>query len=170
MAHFPNFWGKRNFSKQSGFAKRNFIWVSSLISNLEKTNNSIPRKNVQADRRIKGRNDWRTYRPYFRRPFQLKLSIQKAKRKSLPFLPRWLGKKKKLCSPSTCKYLKEIHFNNWILIKNSTTMRKYVSIMWGGRYGIGLRIRIVGTNSLMPGGVKGFQKLLKNWGLEFFKN
>ena len=78
----PCFWPILGpFSQFSG-AKKNFLENPTLSSttsrgilapcqNLEKINDTIPRK--RPDRR----NDGRTDRPYFIRPFQLPLGVQK---------------------------------------------------------------------------------------------
>ena len=43
LAHFPNFWGKKFFSRKSGFVMHNFIWFLALCQNFKKAN-IIPRK------------------------------------------------------------------------------------------------------------------------------
>ena len=60
LVHFPNFQGKKFFSEKSGSVTHNFIWVSSTMPNLEKTNNAIPRK--RPDRRKDGRTKTLFYR------------------------------------------------------------------------------------------------------------
>ena len=68
---FFQFWGQKNFSRKSGFATHNFIWVSSPMPKFRKINDTIPRK--CPDRRKDGRTD----RPYFIGPFCPKPEIQK---------------------------------------------------------------------------------------------
>ena len=63
--HFPNFGGKKNFSGKSGSATHNFILYKFLVPwpNLEKTNDTIPRKRLDRRtnrRRTKGRKGGRT--------------------------------------------------------------------------------------------------------------
>ena len=68
---FFQFWGQKNFSRKSGFATHNFIWVSSPMPKLRQINDTIPRK--CPDRQKDGRTD----RPYFIGPFRPKPEIQK---------------------------------------------------------------------------------------------
>ena len=62
LVHFPNFEGKKNFSRKYGSFMHNFIWVSSKSQNLEKTNDTIPRK--RPDRRKYGKTEGQMDRPY----------------------------------------------------------------------------------------------------------
>ena len=76
LVHFPNFEGKKIFSRKYGSVMHNFIWVSSISQNLEKTNDTIPRK--RPDRRKNERTDGRTDRPYsIGQPFRLPPGVQK---------------------------------------------------------------------------------------------
>ena len=63
FAHFPNFGGKKFFSRKSGSATHNFIWVSN-----DTTNDTIPRKRPG---RQDGRKGGRVDRHYFIGPFRL---------------------------------------------------------------------------------------------------
>ena len=64
LAHFPNFWAKNVFPKNQA-VMQNFISVSSLWQNSEKSHDQIPRKHC--DRCLEGRMD----RTYFIGSFQL---------------------------------------------------------------------------------------------------
>ena len=55
LAHFPNFGGKKICLESPALVTHNFIWVSRSCQNLEKTNDTIPRK--RPDRRKDGRKD-----------------------------------------------------------------------------------------------------------------
>ena len=58
LAHLLDFLGKNSFSRKSGSVTHNFIWVSSIIPNLRKTNGTIPRK--RQDRRKDGHKEGQT--------------------------------------------------------------------------------------------------------------
>ena len=61
LVHFPNFEGKKIFSRKYGSVMHNFIWVSSISQNLEKTNDTIPRK--RPDRRKSRKTEGQMDRP-----------------------------------------------------------------------------------------------------------
>ena len=60
LAHVPNFLGKKFFSGKFGSAKHNFTTVSSTMPNLQKTNDAIPRKCPERDRKMDGRTEGQT--------------------------------------------------------------------------------------------------------------
>ena len=55
---FSQFLSKINFSGKSGSVTYNFIWISSIMPKLKKTNDTIPRKHL--DRRTDGKMDGQT--------------------------------------------------------------------------------------------------------------
>ena len=58
VGHFPNFGGKKFFSGKSSSLTHNVIWISSIMLNLEKTNDTTPRK--YPDRWKNGQKDGQT--------------------------------------------------------------------------------------------------------------
>ena len=70
LTHFPNSWGKKNFSRKSGCDTQTSHRFLAPCQNLEKTNDAIPRK--RPDRWKDGRTD----RPYFIGPFWLLPEVQ----------------------------------------------------------------------------------------------
>ena len=68
---FSQFWGQKKFSQKIPLSHTTSHGILAPCQNLEKINDTIPRK--RPDRR----NDGRTDRPYFIRPFQLPLGLQK---------------------------------------------------------------------------------------------
>ena len=65
---FPIFGAKKTFSKKSGSAMHNFIWICNTLPKLEKTNDTIPRKRLE-----RGRTEVRTE---IKTPFPLTLGVQ----------------------------------------------------------------------------------------------
>ena len=72
LAHFPNFWGKKFFLENPALSCTTGFLVS--CQNLEKTNDTIPRK--RPDRRKDGWKDGRMGRPYFIGPFWLTMGVR----------------------------------------------------------------------------------------------
>ena len=70
LAHFPNFSGKKIFLENSALSHATSYGFLASCQNLEKTNDTIPRK--RPDRRKDGRTD----RPYFIGPFRLTPGVQ----------------------------------------------------------------------------------------------
>ena len=83
MAHFgpifPIFGAKKIFPENLALSRTTSHGILALCQNLEKINNTIPRKHLerQKDGRTDGRIDGRTDRPYFIGPFQLPPRMQK---------------------------------------------------------------------------------------------
>ena len=89
--HFPNFGGKKNFSGKSGSATHNFILYEFLVPwpNLEKTNDTIPRKRL--DRRTNGRRTEGRTNPISQDPFGYCRGSNKLKIQSFSTYVKFFG-------------------------------------------------------------------------------
>ena len=64
LAHFSNFRGRKNFYEKFDSFTHKFIWYFRAMPNLEKNNNTIPRKHpeIRTEGRMEGRIAGRTER------------------------------------------------------------------------------------------------------------
>ena len=90
---FGPFWGQKNFPGKFGSITHSLIWFSSTIPKFRKVNDTIRRK--RPDRRMEGRKDGRTDRPYFIGPLRLPPRVRKVRSRpktpGLPEPPRIFG-------------------------------------------------------------------------------